>query len=139
MPHEVMEKMLTARRKPASFEKFYDEQKKKMVKRKPVKTKSKTHTGTMFAKRNKRLTIREAALRGVSILVDYRKVSGERKKYLLNPISYRYRKLKKGWRKVLFVEDKKENKQIKMFVVQNIQNVVLTDQKYKSQYSIEIK
>lgn len=138
MPREILSSMIVARKRPKSLEKFYEQQKKKMVKRKPVRTKKEV-TGTMFAKRNKRLTIREGALRQVSIMIDYKKINtGERKKYLLNPISYRYRKLKKGWRKVLFAEDKNSDKQIKMFVLDNIQNVVLTDKKFKSRWNVEI-
>ena len=138
MPHDTLEKMVSTRKRPPSFDKFYKQMKEKMPTRKPVRTKSE-HTGTMFAKRNKRVTIMEGAMRRVSIIIDYTKVTdGSRKKYLLNSYSYRYRKLKKGWRKVLFAEDRNEGNQIKMFVLQNIGNVVLTDKKYRPTWEIEI-
>jgi hypothetical protein len=137
MPHDVMDKMLTARKRPASFDKFYEQQKAKMPNRKPVRTQKK-HEGTMFAKRNKRLAIAEAGLRNVSIIMEYKKVTtGEKKKYLVNPYSWRTRKLKKGFKRVLFAEDKQDKKQIKMFVVENIGNVVITDQKYRPRWAVE--
>lgn len=137
MPHDVMEKMVTQRKRPSSFDKFYEDQKAKMPTRKPVKT-QRGYDGTMFAKRNKRLAITEAGLRHVSVIIDYKKVTGERKKYLVNPYSWRTRKLKSGFRRVLFAEDKQDSKQIKMFVVENIGNVVITDQKYRPKWEIEL-
>lgn len=139
MPHDTLENTIGTRKRPLSFAKFYEQQKAKMPTRKPARAKVE-HTGTMFAKRNKRLTIREGALRSMSIIINYTKVTtGEKKQYEINPISYRYRKLKKGWRRVLFGEDKNEGKQIKMFVIENIGNVVLTDRKFRSSFKVEIE
>jgi len=122
------------------FKKFVDKVNRKSIKRKPTKTKPANLRGTLVAKRNKRIAIREGALRHVSILIRYKKVTtGEIKRYEVNPISYRYKKLKAGYRKVLFALDKKDKKQIKMFVLKNIQNVGLTNKKFKSNYPVEIK
>jgi predicted DNA binding protein len=130
----------TKRSKSKLFKKFVDKVNRKQIKRKPVKTNPKKMKGTLLAKRNKRIAIREGALRSVSIIIRYKKVTtGKIKRYEINPISWRYRKLKSGYRKVLFALDKKANKQIKMFVLRNIQNVGLTDKKFKSKYPIEIK
>lgn len=120
------------------FEKFAEKVEQKAKKRKPVKTKAKV-TGTMFAQRNKRVAIREAALRGVSLVVLYKKVTtGEIKKYEVLPISWRYRKTKLGLRKVIFLQDVRDSKQLKYFVVKNIIRAVLTDRKMKPSWPVEI-
>ena len=120
------------------FEKFAEKVEQKAKKRKPVKTKAKV-TGTMFAQRNKRVAIREAALRGVSLVVLYKKVTtGEIKKYEVIPISWRYRKTKLGIRKVIFLQDVRDSKQLKYFVVKNIIRAVLTDRKIKPSWPVEI-
>lgn len=114
----------------------------KAQKRKPVRTdRPEKATGTLWAIRNKRLTIREGALRLVAILVTYRKITtGEVKKYEVIPVSYRYRRLKIGYRKVLYCWDKNEGKQLKSFVLTNVMNVALTDRKFRPDpaYPIEI-
>lgn len=121
-----------------NFEQFVKKVQQKAPKRKPVRTK-KPLTGTLFAKRNTRLAIRQAALRGVSIIILYKKVTdGTLNKYLVFPLSYRFRKLKQGRRKVLFALDVKEGKQIKMFSLRNIYKVAITDKKVRSRYPIEI-
>lgn len=121
------------------FEEFVKKVQQKAPKRKPVRTKKKSLTGTLFAKRNTRLAIREAALRGVCIVILYEKVTDHTiNKYYVFPLSYRFRKLKQGRRKVLFALDVRENKQIKMFCLKNIYKVAITDRKVKSRFPIEI-
>lgn len=95
-------------------------------------------TGTLYAIRNKRIAIREAALRGVQIVMHYTKeTTGETKKYIVAPYSWRYRRLKSGLRKMLFAWDMEEDK-IKSFVLSNIRNVALTDRKYVPRFLVEI-
>lgn len=120
------------------FEKFAEKVETKAKKRKPIKTKVQV-TGTLFAQRNKRIAIREAALRGVSLVVLYKKVTtGEVKRYEVIPISWRYRKTKAGMRKVIFLQDVRDKKQLKYFVLKNIIRAVPTDRKVKSDWPVEI-
>jgi len=141
MPLDVLQNMRSNRKR--NFSDFFSEQLKKAPKRKPTRVKpSPKMRGTLFAKRNKTTAIREAAKRRVSIIIIYKKITtGETKKYEINVLSYRFRKLKAGRRKVLYGLDKndKNRKQLKNFVVRNIKNVILTDRKYKtSGYPVEI-
>lgn len=144
MPFSVLKKVV--RRKKRDWSTFLSEETEKAPRRKPARTKEskpEKMIGTLYARRNKRVTIREAALRKVSIIVTYKKVTtGETKKYEVNPIEWKFRKLKSGRRKVLYVEDKndkRKRKQIKNFVLRNIKNVVLTDRKFKSRWPVKIK
>ena len=117
---------------------FIAEQELKAKKRRPRRTGEKLRTGTLFAGRNKRLAIREAALRNVQIVMKYRKTTnGETKKYIVAPYSYRYRMTRNGRRKMLFAYDMKE-RHIKGFAIRNIRNVALTDRKYKPKWPVEI-
>ena len=68
--------------------------------RKPKRVGYKPAYGTLYALRNTRMSIREGALRKVQIIISYIKINGERKKYIVCPYSYRYRKLKQGVRKL---------------------------------------
>lgn len=121
-----------------SFEQFVKSVQQKAPKRKPLKVK-KPLSGTLFAKRNSRLAIRQGALRGVTIVILYKKVTtGQVKRYQIIPISYRYRKLKQGRRKVLFAQDYRDNKQIKYFLLKSIYKVALTDRKVKPNWQVEI-
>ncbi len=138
MPRDVIQK---ARKK--EWAEFVQDVEAKAPKRKPVRAeRPEKATGTLWAIRNKRLTIREGALRQVAILVTYRKVTtGEVKKYEVIPVSYRYRRLKVGYRKVLYCYDKNEQRQLKSFVLVNVMNVALTDRKFRPDpaYPIEIE
>lgn len=148
MPRDVLDNLLDGiptevpqarayRRK--TFEEFVLSVERKAQKRKPVRTKV-SLSGTLFAKRNTRIAIREAALRGVTIIILYQKVTtGELKKYEVLPLSYRYNRLKAGWRKVLFVQDIRDHKQTKRFVLRNIYKVALTDKKVKANWLVEIQ
>lgn len=110
----------------------------KAQKRLPARSKDKPRTGTLFAIRNKRIAIREGALRKVQLIIKYSKIStGETKKYVVNPYSYRYRMTRQGRRKMLMAFDV-ENKHIKGFVLNNIKNVVITDRKFVPRWKIEI-
>lgn len=122
-----------------SREQFIQEQEEKAPRRKPKRTGEKPKEGTLFAKRNKRLTIREAAKRKVQIILTYKKVTtGETKKYIVAPYEWKYRILKDGRRKVLYAYDMKEG-HIKSFVQRNIQKVALTDRKFKPKWPIKIQ
>ena len=117
---------------------FISQQELKAQKRKAARTGEKPRTGTLFAIRNKRLAIREAALRNVQIVLRYRKTTtGELKKYIVAPYSYRYRMTSKGRRKMLMAYDMKD-KHIKGFVVKAIRNVVITDRKFRPKWEVEI-
>jgi len=119
---------------------FIADQELKAKKRKPKRTGEKMRTGTLFAGRNKRLAIREAALRTVQIIIRYKKITtGETKKYIVAPYSYRYRMTRNGRRKMLFAYDM-EDKRIKGFVIKGIMNVSITDRKFrpKNGWAVEI-
>jgi hypothetical protein len=116
---------------------FIAEQEAKAPKRLPKRI-DRDLKGTFYAIRNKRLAIQEAALRRVQVVIKYRKAtSGEVKKYIVAPYSYRYRRLKAGRRKMLFAYDMKE-RHIKGFVVRNIRNVSITDRRFQPKWPIEI-
>ena len=121
------------------FQAFAAKVEKMATKRKPVKTKAKI-IGTMFAKRNSRVAIRQSALRGVSVVILYKKVTtGQVKRYEAICLSYRYRRTKRGLRKVLFLQDVRDGKHVKYFVMRNIIKVALTDRKVQPDWPIEIK
>lgn len=122
-----------------NFQQFIKKVQLKAPKRKPVRTK-KQLTGTLFAKRNARLAIRQAALRKVTIVILYKKTSTNQiVRRQIIPLSYRFRKLKKGRRKVLFGLDYRDDKQVKYFVLRNIYKVALTDRKFKTRWMIQIE
>lgn len=114
------------------------EQEEKAPRRRPARTRMKPTRGTLFAKRNKRLAIKEAALRRVQVILTYKKTTtGETKKYVVAPYSFRRRKLKVGWRKMLYAYDMKD-KHIKSFAIRNIQKVAITDRKYRPKWPVEL-
>lgn len=118
--------------------KFISEQEKKAPRRKPRRVGKSPAYGTLFALRNTRLAIREAALRNVRVILTYKKEStGETVKRVVAPYSYRYRRLKRGVRRMLFAYDM-EDGHIKGFVVGNIRNVAITDRKFRPMFPIEI-
>lgn len=118
---------------------FIVEQEEKAPRRRPRRVGEKPKTGTLFAKRNKRLAIREAALRKAQIIITYKKTTtGEINKYVVAPYSYRYRKLKVGRRKMLYAYDMKD-RHIKGFAIRNIRKVAITDRKFRPKWTIEIK
>lgn len=119
-------------------ESFIEKQESKASRRKPARTGTKPKYGTLFALRNKRLAIREGALRKSQIILRYVKITtGESKRYIVAPYSYRYRKLKAGRRKMLFAYDM-DDKHIKGFVLNNIRKVAITDRKFRPKWKIEI-
>jgi len=124
--------------KALSRDDFFQIMQSKAQKRLPKRTGMKPKRGTLFAKRNKRLAIRESALRLRQCILTYRKTTtNETKKYVVAPYSWRYRRLKVGFRKVLYAYDMRD-KRTKSFVVKAIQNVALTDRKYKPRWEVEI-
>lgn len=97
--------------------------------------------GTLMAQRNKRVSIMEAARRRSKIAMRYQKVSGEVKTYLVEPYSYRYKKLRAGIRKVLYAyhfDPKRRKGTIKMFVLRGVKNVRVTYRRYRPRWKIEL-
>ena len=126
-------------RKDLSRLEFIEEQVRKAPRRKPRRTGKAPAYGTMYALRNKRLAIREACLRLVQVVLTYTKeTTGETKRYVVACYSYRYRRLKKGVRKMLFAWDM-DDKHIKGFVLGNIKKVALTDNKFRPKWPVEIQ
>ena len=92
------------------------------------------------ATRDFRLIVRNGAITKTQVSIIYKKVTtGQVKRYEVCPMSYRYRRLRSGVRKVLFAMDSKE-KQLKMFVLKNVRQAMPTTKKYiPIKYPIEIK
>lgn len=119
-------------------EKFIAEQEEKAPRRLPVRTGYKPPYGTLFASRNWRVTIREAAYREVQVVLTYHKTTtGETNRYVVAPYEWKYRRTKRGIRKVLYAYDM-EDKHIKSFVHTNIRRAVLTDRKFRPKWPILI-
>lgn len=143
---------------------FYKKYKSESQNYSPKKVKLPPHT-TMFNQANVLLAIREAAKRRVQIRFLYRRVSypiGSIEYYQVSPMSYRYRKLKVGVRKVLYAWDEeklkyqmlrktrfpklyKGNRRLhgttKSFVLRNILNCCITEEPYSKwckRYRVEI-
>lgn len=126
-----------------SFQQFIEDAERRAADRKPVKTRDEIR-GSLGNMRNYRIAIREAALRGVTCILLYRKVTtNEVKRYEVIPTEYAYRRNKQGGiRKVLWVQDvrdKKDRRQIKCFYMRNILKAVLTDRRLVSKWPIKIK
>lgn len=116
---------------------FIEEQKRKAVRRKPVKTGVEIR-GTLFNLKNKGTTIREAALRRKQIVLFYFKRSEDRvKEYICSPYSHRWKKMKDGYRKVFYAYDMEEGT-IKSFLFRHIKKVALTDRTFKPIWRVEI-
>jgi hypothetical protein len=125
-------------RKDISRIKFIKEMEKLAPRRKPKRVGKTPAYGTLYALRNVRMSIREGALRLVQIIITYTKITtGETKRYVVAPYSYRYRKLRIGVRKMLFAYDMAD-KHIKGFVLANIKRVALTDRKFRPKWPVEI-
>ena len=105
--------------------------------RKSVKERA-SSSDLIFAKRKPRIAIRESCLRGVSLIILYRKVDGTLKKYEVIPLSYRFRKLKQGIKKVLFAQDVRDKRQLKYFVLRNIYKAFLTKREVSANVRVEI-
>jgi len=117
---------------------FISEAERKAPRRKPKRVGTPPAYGTLFALRNTRLAIREAALRHVQIVMTYTKTTdGTTNKYIVEPYSYRYRRLRAGLRKLLFAHDV-EDGHIKGFVIGSIKKVALTDKRFRPRWLVEI-
>lgn len=93
--------------------------------------------GTLYAKRNTRLAIRESALRRMQCVIRYRKITtGETKKYICAPYELKYRRLKAGWRKMFWGYDM-DDKHIKSFVMKEVKNVSITDRPYRPKWAVK--
>jgi hypothetical protein len=74
----------------------------------------------------------------VQVILTYKKeTTGETVKRICACYSYRYRRLKRGIRKLLFAWDM-EDQRIKGFVVNNIRNVAILDRKFVPRWPIEL-
>lgn len=142
--------------KPRSFEevvkkginrlKFFQEQEEKAPRRRPLRA-GKPSAGTLFAKRNKRLAIREAALRDPprQIIITYTKTTtGETNKYIVAPYEYKYRRLRVGLRKMLYAVDMEDSQKgrrgrTKSFAMRNVRRVIITDRTFRPRYPVKIK
>jgi len=117
---------------------FVLEMEGKAQRRKPVRTLAQP-SGTLFAIRNKRITIREGALRRVQIIITYTKITTRTThKYVVCPYEWSYRRLRSGRKKMLWAYDV-EDRHIKSFVQTNIKNVALTDRKFQPRWPIMIR
>jgi predicted DNA-binding transcriptional regulator YafY len=121
------------------LEDFIREQYGKAQRRKPVRAKAPSKMrGTLFAKRNKNLAMREAALRRAQIIVTYTKTTtGETSRYVVAPYEFSFKRLKVGRRKILWGYDMNEG-HIKNFATKNISKVVITDRKFTPKWPIKI-
>lgn len=127
-----------ALRKDISRLDFISGQEEKAPRRKPKRVGKTPAYGTLYALRNTRMAIREAALRMVQVIITYLKdTTGETKKYVVCPYSYRYRRLKSGMKKLLFAYDM-EDRHIKGFIIGNVKKVALTDRKFRPMWPVEI-
>jgi hypothetical protein len=116
---------------------FIAEMEGKAQRRKPVRTHAPA-SGTLFAIRNKRLAIREGALRRVQIIISYTKITTRSThKYRVCPYEWSYRRLRSGRKKMLWAYDV-DDRHIKSFVQANIRNVSLTDRKFSPLWPIKI-
>lgn len=111
--------------------------------RKPKRTPS-PDGAEKLSRRGWRIAVREAALRGVTCIILYRKTStSEVKRYEVIPTEYAYKRMKENrLRKVLWVQDcheGRDRRQIKCFVVRNIIKAAVTDRKRKSKWPVKIK
>jgi predicted DNA-binding transcriptional regulator YafY len=119
-------------------ERYMEEQSKKAPRRRPRRVGFKPRYGTLYALRNKAIAVQEAALRLVQIVIIYKKITtGEVKRYVVAPYSYRYRRLRIGRRKVLYAYDMRD-RHIKSFVWNNIRKVAITDRKFRPKWPVEI-
>jgi len=140
MPRDIEEQLRGERKeRRLNRQEFIEKMTKKAKKRKPVRAREDiSKRGTLFAIRNKRIAIREAALRRVQIIITYKKVTtGEIVKRIVAPYEWRYMRMKEGWRKVFWGYDMKD-KHIKSFYNKYIRNVVLTDRKFVPKWKILI-
>lgn len=125
---------------PADYAQFLAQVDRLAATRKPVRTRADIK-GTLAAKRNFRIAIREAALRGVTCVILYRKTTAnEVKRYEVIPTEYAYKRMKGGLlRKILWVQDVRDDKRTKSLYLRNILKAVLTDRRLKSKWPIKIR
>jgi hypothetical protein len=127
MPRDIQQQL----ERGLKWQMYVEKNEEKARRRRPARTRQRPIRGTLFAKRNRRQAIKEGALRRVYIIITYTKITtNETKRYIVAPYSYRFRKLRVGYRKLLFAWDK-DDKHIKGFVLRNIQRVALTDSRFK--------
>ena len=128
-------------------------------KRRAVRTRVKPSElrGTLGASRNFRLVIREGALRKVMVIITYKKTtSNVTNKYMVEPYSYRTKKLKIGRRKMFFAYDthaipnpdpsksksekaRSRRQSIKRFAMSNIRKAILSDKRFRPRWPVEIR
>ena len=117
---------------------FIKEQEAKAHRRKPRRVGIKPAYGTLYALRNVRMSIREAALRLAQMILTYQKTTtGEVKKYIVAPYEWKYIRTKKGVRKMLYAYDMND-RHIKSFVHRNIRKAAITDRQFRPMWPIMI-
>ncbi len=108
------------------------------IKRKPFKAALDSRRG-LGSRRNPRVAIRESVKRGVSIIILYKRgQDGAVRRYEVIPLSYRFRHLRKGLRRVLFCQDVRAGGKVKFFLVRNIYKVALTKREVNPRWPVEI-
>jgi hypothetical protein len=146
-------------RKKVSFSNYVRRVEEVAQKRKAKHTTPQT-VGTLFAKRNKRIAIAESSARGVDAVITYVKIgdsangknlqdkadnqiatyhSVDLKKYAIVPLEWKMRKLKMGYRKVLWAQDIYDNFRTKSFVASNIQKVAIGNRRIKPKFGFTVR
>ena len=141
-------------RKKTEFSNYIKRVEGMAQKRKAIHTTPQT-VGTLFAKRNKRIALLETSKRGVDAIITYVKIgdsgtgknlvdkadnqiatytSSDLKKYRIVPLEWKMRKLKMGYRKVLWAQDILDNYRTKSFVLTNIQKVAIGSRMVKPKF-----
>ena len=93
---------------------------------------------TIFSNRDERVKVLKSARNLKKIRITYKKITtGEVKKYLVAPYSWRYRNTREGLRKMLFAYDDKDG-HIKGFVWRNVKKVSATEKSFSPKWKVEI-
>jgi predicted DNA-binding transcriptional regulator YafY len=94
--------------------------------------------GLLYAGRQIKLAIREAALRHHQVVITYKKITtGETKTYRCAPYEWKHRTLKIGRVMVLYAYDMID-RHIKSFVARNIDNVAIMGNTFRPRWPVKI-
>ena len=110
----------------------------KVTKKKKKKDKSPATDISIKRGMDLKLIIRNAAINLFQISITYRKdTTGEVKRYRVAPYEWKSRKLKSGFRRVLYAYDM-DDKHIKSFVGRNILKVETLEKRFRPKWPIMI-
>ncbi len=110
----------------------------KVTKKKKKKDKSPATDISLKRGMDLKLIIRNAAINLFQISITYRKdTTGEVKRYRVAPYEWKSRKLKSGFRRVLYAYDM-DDKHIKSFVGRNILKVETLEKRFRPKWPIMI-